>query len=302
MSKGLETQAVNKITLQGKLLDVQFGSGKLPNGGQPYERATATIRVKQTYGGKEEISEIPVGFFATEFTKKGAPNPAWKTIQDLKTFKTMQKDGAEADTVRVTSATLAENSFPTRTGNVVSGWQIRGSFINKANATDAASFNTEIFILSMDDELDREGDPTGRMVIQGGIVQYGGGFDIVNFIVEDPDTKNYISRHWEVHKTLNVMGRIRVTSTEITPVATTNSGWGEAIPEGPTTRLVRELIITTGDDEPREDEFGYDPGEMNKAFRAHKAKIEQMQIDAQNRANKAPAKAAPQKEDLGWEY
>lgn len=300
MSKGLETQSVNKLVLQGKIVEVTFNSGKTSKGGQPFQSAKATLRVTQTYGGKEETSEIPISFFATEFTGKGNPNPAWKSIEDLKTIKTIQMYGAEADTVRITGGSLEENAYPTRSGNVVDTWQVRGSFVNKASVPDAASFNVEIFIISMDDELDREGDTTGRMIIQGGIVQWNNRLDIVKFIVEDPDTKNYIARHWEVHKTLNVKGRIRVASKEIAPVST-SSGWGEDVPEGPTTRIAHELIITTGDDEPRDDEFGYDPGEMSKAFRDHKARIEQMQIDAQNKAKAAPAAAAPKEDNYGWE-
>ena len=44
MSKSILTQANNKLTLQGKLLDVTLGSGKLHDG-REYERATVTIRV-----------------------------------------------------------------------------------------------------------------------------------------------------------------------------------------------------------------------------------------------------------------
>jgi len=300
MSKSIQVQAANKLTLQGKLLDVNLGSGKLSDG-RPYERATVTIRVTQTYNGKEETSEIPIGMFATEYTSTGKPNPAWKSIQELKTMKTVQNNGInDADNVRLTGCTLQENNFVSRNGQLINGWQIRGSFINEYKAADAASFNVEIYIMSMEDEIDREGDTTGRMIIKGGIVQYGGKLDVVNFVVENPDTIDYISRHWEVNKTLNVKGRIRVTSIEVAPSGE-SSGWGEDVPEGPTTRSIRELVITKGDDEPREDEFGYDPSEIRKAFQDRKALIEQLQIDARKKANGAPAPNAPTSNKYDWE-
>ena len=75
MSKSISIQAGNKINLAGILMDVAPGEGKL-NDGRPYKRATVTVRVTQTYGGKTETSDIQVGMFATEFTSTGKPNPA----------------------------------------------------------------------------------------------------------------------------------------------------------------------------------------------------------------------------------
>ena len=236
MSKSISIQAGNKLNLAGKLMDVQFGDGKLSDG-RPYQRATVTIRVTQAYGGKEETSDIQVGMFATEFTSTGKQNPAWKSLNDLKLMKTAQNVGIDnASNVRLTGATLQENNFVSRTGQLINGWQIRGSFINEAKVAPVASFVTDIYIMSMTDEVDREGDTTGRLKIKGGIVQYGGKLDVVEFIVEAPDTVEYISRNWEENGTVTVKGRIRVLSQE---EEVQSSGWGEDVPET-TTRFVRE--------------------------------------------------------------
>lgn len=286
--KSVQIQASNKINLCGKLMDVAFGNGKL-SGERPYERATVTVRVTQTYGGKEETSDIQVGMFATEYTNTGKPNPAWKSIMDLKRMNTAQNVGIDAAAhVRFTGASLSENNFVSRTGQLINGWQIRGSFINEAKLSDVASFVTDIFIMNMHDEEDRDGDTTGRLVIKGGIVQYGGKLDVVNFIVEAPDTVEYISRNWKVGDTVTVKGRIRVTSQE---EEVQSSGWGEDVPDT-TTRFVRELIITTGDDEGKEEDFAYDPAEITKAANERKAMIEQMQINARKVAPKQGAGSA----------
>ena len=143
--------------------------------------------------------------------------------------------------------------------------------------------------MDMHDEVDREGDTTGRLVIKGGIVQYNGKLDVVEFIVEAPDTVEYISRNWETNGTVTVKGRIRVLSQE---EEVQSSGWGEDVPET-TTKFVRELIITTGDDECKEEDFAYDPVEIKKAFNDRKAAIEQMQINARNSTTvKSSANAA----------
>ena len=200
--KSIQNQATNKINLAGTLMDVTLGDGKLSDG-RPYQRATVTVRVTQTYGGKTETSDIQRSMFATEFTSTGKPNPAWKSINDLKLMKTAQNVGIDnASHVRCTGDSLQENNFVSRNGQLINGWQIRGSFINEAKVADVASFVTDIFIMDMHDEVDREGDTTGRLIIKGGIVQYGGKLDVVEFIVEAPDTVEYISRNWEVNGTM----------------------------------------------------------------------------------------------------
>ena len=298
MSKSISIQAGNKLNLAGKLMDAQFGNGNLSDG-RPYQRATVTVRVTQTFLGHEETSDIQVGMFATEFTSTGKPNPAWKSLNDLKLMKTAQNVGVDnASNVRLTGATLQENNFVSRSGNLINGWQIRGSFINEAKVSPVASFVTDIFIMRMREETNREGDTTGRLIIQGGIVQYGGKLDVVDFIVEAPDAVEYISRNWEEGNTVTVKGRIRVTSTE---EEVQSSGWGEDVPET-TTRFVRELIITGGDDEAKEEDFAYDPVEIKKAFNDRKAYIEQLQINARQTAPKQGAGSANAAEASSKKY
>ena len=298
MSKSISIQAGNKINLAGTLMDVTFGEGKLSDG-RPYQRATVTVRVTQTYGGKTETSDIQQGMFATEYTSTGKQNPAWKSLQDLKLMRTAQNVGIDnASHVRLTGTSLQENYFVSRSGQLIDTWQLRGSFINEAKVADVASFVTDIFIMNMEDEVDREGETTGRLKIKGGIVQYGGKLDVVDFIVESPDTVEYISRNWEVNGTVTVKGRIRVLSQE---EEVQSSGWGEDVPET-TTRFVRELIITTGDDECKEEELAYDPVEIKKAFNERKAAIEQMQINARTTAPKQGAGSANAAEASSKKY
>ncbi len=49
---------------------------------------------------------------------------------------------------------------------------------------------------------------------------------------------------------------------------------------------MRELIITTGDDECKEEDFAYDPAEIKKASNERNARIEQLQIEARKTAPK----------------
>lgn len=296
--KTIAEQSKNQINLVGKLLDATFATGTLSDG-RPYERANITVRVTQTYGGKEETSEIPVGLFAAQVTKKGTPNPGYQSLQDMKKLKTAQMVGFEdADVVRLNGTTLRENAYVNRSGQLINGWQLNTSFVNASKMSDVASFDMDIFIMDMHPEMDREGDPTGRLVIKGGVVQYAGKLDVIEFIVENPQAVDYIERSWEPNDTVSIVGRIRVTSVE-EKRSGSSSSWGEDIPET-TTRYIRELIITKGDDEGKDEEFAYDPTEIKKAFAVRKANIEQLQIEAKSKAAAASSSAAtPNK--YSWE-
>lgn len=299
--KTLNDQAKNEVTIVGKLMEATFGSGKT-KAGVPYEKANLVIRVTQNYGGHEETSEIPVGMFATQFTNSGGTNPAFQSIQTVQQMKTAQEYGIDgADTVRISarSGRIRENNFVSRTtGNVIYNWQIDGSFVNEGKTADVATFSMEIFIMSITDEIDREGDPTGRLAIKGAVVQYGGRLDVLNFVVEKPDAVEFIRENWQVNDTVGIVGRIRVTSVE-EKQSGSSSGWGEDIPEV-STRTIKELVITKGDDTGREEDFAYDPVEIKKGYNARLAQIEQMQIDAKKAAT-APAKSQSARTGFDWE-
>ena len=301
MSKEITNQATNRVNIVGKLLDVVFRSGKLQDG-RDYESANMTIRVTQTYGGREEVSEIPVSMFAAKYTLANKLNPGWDQLQTLHSLKTAQNVGIdEADTVRINSGSIKENNFPAKSGQLINGWQLNTSFISSSsnNLPEVAAFAVDIFIMDMHPEEDRDGDSTGRLVIKGGIVQYNGNLDVIEFIVENPDSVDYIERNWNINDTVTVRGRIRMTVQE-EKTSGTDSSWGEDIPEM-TTKKIRELIITKGDDQGKEEEFAYDPTDIKKAFNVRKAKIEQMQLDAKNHAKKEAPAAAPASSKYSWD-
>ena len=301
MSKDINKQALNKVNIVGKLLDKSFTEGTMSNGNK-YERANLTVRVTQMVDNREETSEIPVVMFASPFTSTGKPNPAYENIQRLKGMHSVQDVGeAEADVVAMTSAQLQENNFVSRnSGQLINTWQIRNSFINvNKKAQDIASFTVDGFIMDMHDEVDSEGDPTGRLVIKCGIIQYAGKLDVVNLIVESPEKVDYIQRSWNINETVKIGGRIRYTSREENKSASTSS-WGEELPET-TTRTIRELIVTTGNDNAYDEDFAYDPADIKKAFNVRKANLEQLQMDAKNGGGSKPAAPAGGAKKYDWE-
>ena len=297
--RDLTTQATNKLNIVGKLLDATFREGETKDH-KPYESCNFTVRVTQQVNGVQETSEIPVSIFASKYTRDGKPHPGYKNIQEMKDYKTVQDYGeAEASMVRMTSATVRENNYVSRTKQLINGWQINTSFINEGGKNEIASFNIDIYIMDMKPEEDRNEEETGRLIIKGAVVQYGGVLDILEFVVEGADQVEYIKRNWEINTTVNVGGRIRVTSQE-EKKASSEGSWGEELPET-STRMVRELVITRGSDEPFEEEFAYNEQEIRKGFNARKARLEQMQIDAKNSSTTKNASTTSTSKSYSWE-
>lgn len=295
--RDLNYQATNKLNIVGKLLDATFREGTTKDN-KPYESCNFTVRVTQVVNGVQETSEIPVSIFASKTTNAGKPHPGYKNIQDMKKWQTVQNFGEnEATMVRMSSASVRENTYVARSGQVIDGWQINTSFLNEGGKNEIASFNIDIFILDMQPEI-KDDEETGRLIVKGAVVQYGGAVDVLEFVVEGENQVDYVSRNWELQTTVNVGGRIRVTSKEEKKSANASS-WGEELPET-STRTVRELVITRGSDEPFEEDFAYDPAEIKKGYNVRKAKLEQMQIDATSRNTKKAAPASTPKQ-YSWE-
>lgn len=287
-------QSMNRVTLVGRLMEVTLVDGKTKGDGRDFKRGNLVLRVSQTFGKdpKTEVSEIPVSFIAMRLKKDGSPNPAYDGLANLANYRTAQAVGVEnADRLKISGANVQENTYvPRGATNEVLAWQLRSSFFGVASPKedDCATFSVDVVVMAMRPETTRDGDETGRVVLEGAVVQYGGKVEIVRFIVENPDVISYIERHWEPGSTVNVKGRVRV-STEVQQVVS-NDNFGEEVPEQ-TTRTKRELVITSGSNEPKDEEASYDTAEIKKGLQERKARIAQMMEDAK-KANAAPRTAA----------
>ena len=143
--------------------------------------------------------------------------------------------------------------------------------------------------MSMTDEVDSEGTETGRLLIKGGLVGYGGKLGVLEFVVEDPSKVDFIRRTYEENQTGSFVGRIRDCVKNVVAKKTTGS-WGEDIPDNAPT-AIHELIITGGAEMPYEEDFAYDPTDIRKAFNVRKAMLEQ-KLEESRKPKPAPKASA----------
>lgn len=306
--KTLNDESKNEVSIVGTLLDINFREGKNKNGGT-YASADVVVRVNQKYLGNQEVSEIRFGVYANQITGAGKENPFYERLQALKGLKTIKNVGLnEASTVAVTNSQrfangrLSEDCYATKDGRVRNGWRIRATQVAASNAPDdLATYRLTGYILDMQEEIGADDTPTGRLKVKLGVVGYGGRLDVIEMFAEGQAVVDGVSREWNINDTVTVEGRIRSTSQE--QVHTTESSWGEAIPET-TTHFVSELIITNGTVITDED-FQYDEKEIRRGFAERKSRIEQTKIDAQMKSQKASgtnaAYAAATKSKYSWD-
>lgn len=318
MYKSIETPALNSVVVSGALLGLEVRDGKsaASKGSKPYRSIKSTIRVNQTFGGKTEISEIPVDFIAMKHKKDGTDNTIYETYGKYGTeYRTAQRDGIENATMvningRRGNGVLGENMFATAQNpeTVVSTWNIGATFLNElrgaapGNDAECATFDIEIFILNLDREVNSTGEETGRLKIRGGVVKYGRKLDCLDFYVENPSAIDYIERNFSVNDTAHFVGRLRYTS-ETVKYETENT-WGEAIPQT-TTKKKRELIITGPgigcENGPYDEEHSYNPEDIRVLVADRNALKEQKKMEARAKASKPKAAAPAAKPAYGWE-
>lgn len=309
MSRNINSAGQNTFTITGLVSEINFREGMNKNN-KPYRSGTVIVRVDQTYGGKSEISEIPVSMFANKFKKDGTANKCYEQMAQIqnnyRSIAQVGLDGATRITFTGITSKIQENMFvsPSNPETVLSNWRLNTMFANPARgAGDCATFCMEIFIMKMERELNTEGEETGRLKLVGMYVgNRGAGSNaegnVFTFYVEEPGTIDYIERNWNENDTVQVVGRIRYCSEEVQYHS--ENSWGEDIPQT-STRNKHELIITKGSDFPMEDDMAYDPDDIKALYADRSARREQMVVDAKNKAKAATATKASVSSGYDWE-
>lgn len=302
-------EAENIVKIEGILSETDLKYGSYVKNGKTMETITGTIKVKvvQQVNGEENNLEIPIQMFANKHKKDGTINPAYESAERvMKDYVSIAAAGGEegADRVRITSGKIQMNEYYGRGENLVSFPRISASFITKVKKEECkpqATFAAEFYVVSMDNELNRDGEETGRYIIKGILPQYGGKIDVVNFIAVAPGVINAVSSYWNVGDTVKANGRLNFSSKTETVIKEVD--FGEPI-EQTRTINVSDLIITGGSQTPMEGEFAFDGDDIKAAAAERKSRLEELKKSnhdkAKNKTQTAPAQNRISAQDLGF--
>lgn len=294
-------QSWNKVEVEGVLVskDISRRTYTATDGRQKEAiSGSITIRVEQTINGEKVVCDIPVSVFANKFTREGKENPSYTSIDKVLTeyvSLSAVDDPTRATKVRLNQATIQMNEFYGRDGKLISYPRIRASFIQSVtdnNFTPKASFDMEIVVLNSKDEVNANGETTGRYFLQGATIQYGNALDVVPFYVTNEKAINYMKSYWNEGATVRVAGTLNFTS--VVEKKVTEMAFGEDKVEE-YTRSVSELIITGGS-EPYDEDKAYTVTDVQEGLKNRQARL----TDLKEKNGKRPTPKAPSFNDLGF--
>lgn len=286
-------QAENIVKIEGLLSEIDIQKKTFKKNGKNVDAigGTITVKVNQVINNEEKELLIPVHMFSSKLTNDGRPNPAYISIEKvMNEFKSIGATGSEteADAVRITSGAIEMNEYWGRDGRLISFPRIKASFVNKIRKEDChpeASFSAVFVVAGKDDEMNRNGEPTGRLCVKTIIPGYRGKVDLVPMFVVNPKAIEAISGYWNIGDTMRAVGKLDFSST--TETIKEEVDFGEPI-EKTRTISISDLIITGGSNTPLDGEMAYDYDEIKTACDERLARLEALKEKA-SEPKKAPA-------------
>ena len=274
-------QAENKVKIEGILSEIDLKTGSFMKNGSKVDSIGGTIKVKveQKIGDKECTLEIPVHMFASKFTNAGKPNPAYESISRIMNeYTSIAAAGGEdgADRIRITSGQIQMNEYYGQNGQLISFPRINSSFVTKVKKEEfspEATFVTDFYVASKEDEVDANDTATGRIKIRGVLPQYGGRVDVVDFYGMPGAVKDSISKYWNEGDTVKAQGRLNFSSK--TEKIVREVDFGEPQVDIRTIN-VSELIITGGSPTGLDEELSYDMDAIKLALDERQTRIDKL--------------------------
>ena len=222
--------------------------------------------------------DIPVSLFAMKYKKDSTEiSKIYENLLKIKSdYTSIAAAGNEddADRVRI-KGSLEENLFTGQDGNIVSYTKIRGSFVNRISKDECgnyATFGNVIVIGKMKEEV-KGGEPTGKLKVDAVSSKYDGSVDVLHFIVSSSEAIDYMQSHYNEGDTVEVAGIINYSS-RIEQIQK-EVGFGAPIVERKTIST-RELIITSGSEEPFDEDKAYSKEDITKELTKREARIEEI--------------------------
>lgn len=215
-------QALNKIEITGVVKEHKLDTGKTSEGDK-YINGSLVVKAG-------EFTEITVKVFVSETTSKGKVKKAYENLEkilkgEVKTMAEVPEE--EAVKVRIwgnegfTSQFKEEIFKPENATEVVTKIGVDLGFgnitlDNNVNPEDyKATFDVEMFVESVEEEMNKDEEETGRVIVKGWVPVYGGSvipLEIKAGIVEDEDGEydfaEDIRSNIDLDSTVNFWGNI----------------------------------------------------------------------------------------------
>lgn len=249
MAKESLKQMVNKVTIQGTLVDNHV-EVKVDSKGRRYLSGAVEVKVDNEY-------IIPVDTFAYEFKANGEKNALYERLSKIIDWPSARTVGInQAPKITISNARIEDNSFYSeKDSKVVSNWRIGGAFMRTAanDAKNINEFEVEGVISSIKEVVDRNGESTNTYQIKLLNVGFGEKVNEITLTYDEPEAIKYINDNYNVGDKVTLCGQVIYAQTEHT--VEKELGFGEPVRQT-YTNTVRLLKITAGTEPTSPDESG----------------------------------------------
>lgn len=297
-------EKTNGMEVVGYLSEVDLREGSKNN--KDYIAGTIKVKTEEEINGVPTPIEIPFSVYSNKLTNAGKENPAYESLKNVQEKMTsIAACGSEAGATKVRIATgngaIRENTFVSpQTKTLVHATRLNASFFNIANAEQEqkARFEIIIFILNIKDEVDRNGDTTGRLIVQGAFSDYSGKVQVASFVVANTDAVQHIRTFWNTGDTVKIYGKIAYTYKVETTIE--EVGFGEPI-ERKRTVSQRELLITSGSPQGLDETEAFNADDIKEGLKERKASHEEMLANFEKEAShKTTRNTSPTADEYGF--
>lgn len=274
-----KNESDNFFNIIGVLNEISDKTGTSAAKNDKYISLTLNVRVDQEVNGSMTENIIPVSLFAMRHKSDGKElNTNYDRIMEYKdklvSLGTVEK-GSEhlASKVSITGK-IRENSFMSKTGQLVNSWNIDTNFVNDQRATDeeGATFRATGVVCKKFRETDSNGDETGKLIVKICIVGYAGKANVIEFCAYGSKA-DYIDEHWNKGDTVKFAGYIAVTNKVIE--VQEDMGFGDPITHKKT-ESKRELVIDRGSREGLDEADSYDADDIKLALQKRDAELKKL--------------------------
>lgn len=292
----------NYVIVEGILSEIGLERAVWNN--QDVIRGDITVKVVApiTKGAAPTESQIPVRFFVKKLTNAGNENPAYTSVAKiLDSGKSIAAVGEEeADCVSIRGARLQMNEYYAPDGHFVTFPVVNGSFINVIRRIDMkpqAKADVTMVVDQMRHLTDRDGIETGKFMLTGVTIGYGGWADVIPFVTENPQYISAIEATYKHGDIISVSARLNFSSTTETIYEEVEIG--EPIERSRTQRVSDIVIAAVKSADAIAESYTVD--DIREAVNKRNARNEEKKIKAEHRNTTERTKADEQaRTNLGF--
>ena len=260
----MKKDAVNRIVVEGYLKDNTLATATSKDGA---EYISGNITVATVDG-----MEYTLRYYSSKLKKDGTENKNYASLANalpsktttcahlLETgsVRTFEEAKVSSSLVRCTGE-MREEFWKGRDGDIHTMIRLRGISVRilagKESFNPKAEFTLDAYIESLRPEVDKEGDETGRALIEAVVPLYGGSASKMT-LVGSPDNgvSDFILSNWTAGNTYLMRGDLVKLRKETVQAAPAVASFGKKEEPRKVVEFIDERVITGGNVDPYDEE------------------------------------------------